>query len=333
MNVKNQYKIISDTITTRSHFKLLSIVLFLLCFGEVFLIYRCIIQLNNVKRENNTKLALISNLKQIKADNNDLSIQMDNSNKAKSLLEEESTLTMKALNKLKLENEDFSNLIVTNRARQEVLKNQLNKKNEMNNQLESISQLYQEKSSLEYEIDLLTINTNNIKLQLNKKKINSSILSSNDHLDLILKWLNIYKPFKLELLYKKSIDGYSPQVFHEKCDHYITLILIKTDKDMIFGGFTKVSWGDPGFQYDPNAFMFNLSLRKKYEVSNPQFALYGGSGYLAVFGFSDLVMDQNIIYSKFPGSYGAGSFDLELTGGEQIIKAVEIEVFGLKHDN
>ena len=40
-----------------------------------------------------------------------------------------------------------------------------------------------------------------------------------------------------------SEDGYTANVFHEKCDDKgANLVVIKTTLDRIFGGFTKISW-------------------------------------------------------------------------------------------
>jgi hypothetical protein len=49
---------------------------------------------------------------------------------------------------------------------------------------------------------------------------------------------------KWQLVYRASRDGFEPTVFHEKCDVLKnSLIIVKTTKDHIFGGYTNASWG------------------------------------------------------------------------------------------
>ena len=48
---------------------------------------------------------------------------------------------------------------------------------------------------------------------------------------------------KMELLYRGSRDGTSPQTFHNKCDHKgPTICLYKNDKGYIFGGYAPIPW-------------------------------------------------------------------------------------------
>ena len=57
-----------------------------------------------------------------------------------------------------------------------------------------------------------------------------------------------------------SIDGFSSQVFHEKCDDKgATLTVIKAN-DRVFGGFTNLSWDSNSGNKtgDPNAFLFRV---------------------------------------------------------------------------
>ena len=75
-----------------------------------------------------------------------------------------------------------------------------------------------------------------------------------------------------ELIFKMSIHGYSSYDFHKYCDNAgPTLILIKTTKDKIFGGFTPLNWkeeNEKGIKFDENdeTFIFSLNLMKKYDM-------------------------------------------------------------------
>ena len=77
---------------------------------------------------------------------------------------------------------------------------------------------------------------------------------------------------KFELIFKMSIHGYSAYDFHKYWDDIgPTLILIKTTKDKIFGGFTPLNWkqeSEKGVKFDENneTFIFSLNLMKKYDM-------------------------------------------------------------------
>ena len=49
---------------------------------------------------------------------------------------------------------------------------------------------------------------------------------------------------KWQLVYRGTRDGFDPTIFHEKCDVLKnSLIIAKTTKDHVFGGYTNASWG------------------------------------------------------------------------------------------
>lgn len=53
----------------------------------------------------------------------------------------------------------------------------------------------------------------------------------------------LLKGVKFNLVYKAFDDGDKAKIFHEKCDKLnMSLVLIETDKDVRFGGFTTKSW-------------------------------------------------------------------------------------------
>ncbi len=48
---------------------------------------------------------------------------------------------------------------------------------------------------------------------------------------------------KALLLYRASTDSFGCKAFHEKCDNKgAILILIKTSKDLLIGGFSSIGW-------------------------------------------------------------------------------------------
>ena len=90
-----------------------------------------------------------------------------------------------------------------------------------------------------------------------------------------------------------SVDGFSAEVFHEKCDNKGPTITIIKANDRVFGGFTNLSWdSNSGQKYgDPEAFVFrvvniqdqNNSAIEKFNY-NRNSVIYCGANYCATFG-------------------------------------------------
>jgi len=120
---------------------------------------------------------------------------------------------------------------------------------------------------------------NKVKTDSNKKRSfneTSSIINNDiSKQNIIFEWIKdkIKKTsIEFELVFKMSINGNSAYDFHEHCDDVgPTLILIKTSKDKIFGGFTPLNWkeeSEKGIKYDESneTFIFSLNLMKKYDM-------------------------------------------------------------------
>ena len=74
------------------------------------------------------------------------------------------------------------------------------------------------------------------------------------------------KKVSAELKYRLTRDGADFNTFHNLCDNISpNLLLIKDDKDNIFGGYTKVTWEKRDYQkIDRDCFLFSLNKNKKY---------------------------------------------------------------------
>ena len=105
----------------------------------------------------------------------------------------------------------------------------------------------------------------NINHNKNNVYFPSEILYCNENdKALILSWLPI-KPKKFTLLINSRIDGDSGATLVEKCKGKTpTLVVIKTTKDIIFGGYTTQEW--KGCKKDEKAFVYSLKTRKKYKI-------------------------------------------------------------------
>jgi hypothetical protein len=78
----------------------------------------------------------------------------------------------------------------------------------------------------------------------------------------------------------------SPSVFHSICDNKgPLLVLIKTRKDILCGGFSSIDWKNSGgWTVDNKCFIFSLKLRKVYKRLSDTLNLYFGSDAGAWFG-------------------------------------------------
>ncbi len=87
-----------------------------------------------------------------------------------------------------------------------------------------------------------------------------------------------------KLIYQASVDGFSSASFHSKCNRANnTLIVIKSNKDYIFGGYTTADWTPIYYNVnDKNAFLFNLvneyNFPVKMKVLSPEYAIHN-TGY------------------------------------------------------
>ncbi|TNV79259.1 hypothetical protein FGO68_gene16644 [Halteria grandinella] len=78
------------------------------------------------------------------------------------------------------------------------------------------------------------------------------------------------KRFKLEKLYDIKTDGDHPNQFHGKCDGIPhTLCVMQTDRNFIFGGYTKVAWQSTDlntYNTDETAFLFSLTKQSVHPI-------------------------------------------------------------------
>ena len=143
------------------------------------------------------------------------------------------------------------------------------------------------------------------------------------------------------LLYRASRDRDLARIFKEKCrDVKGTLVIVKTESNHIFGGFTFIPWDDSEKNYeDDNAFCFSIDHMKIYEKKK----------YLSAVGcdrgsgprFNDMFMIPNkfmtskkgILFKENQSHYSGQMTDFELTKGEEYFFVYELEVFKIEEKN
>ena len=175
------------------------------------------------------------------------------------------------------------------------------------------------------KINSMSLNVHNDNQFFNRIKTvmsNNVIINWNEENELFRYWINPNGNIKLSLIYKATIDSDFASAFHSKCDdHAPTIIIIKTDKGIRFGGYTTQTWNcDEECKKDENAFLFNLDTKRKYDIKkNAPFAIYCKENFGPAFGEGfDLFLCDNYMglhgsYSNFPCSYGECANSSELT--------------------
>ena len=126
---------------------------------------------------------------------------------------------------------------------------------------------------------------------------------------------------KYNLLYLASRDGYGVEDFHEKCDGKgFTVILVLTEKNKIFGGFTELEWNKRKrieFEEGDKGFLFSVNNNKIYYNKN-KYKIHNGdwigpcfdNGGFTIFG-----------YFGFDDTKSISNFDI--SGGEYVLAGEE----------
>ena len=146
----------------------------------------------------------------------------------------------------------------------------------------------------------------------------------------------LLKGAKFNLVYKAFDLDDKAKTFHEKCDKLdMSLVLVETDKDVRFGGFTTKSWkGNCVKKKDNSAFVFNLDNNKIYDVipNEPAVGCYPKFGPV-FFGCQIRIYDD--FFTKGGSTCHRGlnyktRKDFELNNGEQTYLIKDIEVYGIE---
>ena len=192
-------------------------------------------------------------------------------------------------------------------------------------------------------------NTENIKFNYDTFLDETHIIEDRKHIDLILNKIKLSfkesnKNFiNLKLIYSAIEDGDSAEDFHKKCDgHAPIIIFIKTDKDVIFGGYTEVPFFSSKKKKgnkDDNAFIFSIDKMKIFEVEKGTIATcslknYGpvfyGYEHENIFLMDDFFSDRGNVARK--GDRYKTTEDFEINNGEENFYVKELEVYQVLFD-
>ena len=194
-------------------------------------------------------------------------------------------------------------------------------------------------------------NLNNI--NISKDSINSRIVNYEDIIFIQNRIKEINPRIKdvyFSLVYRATEDGDKAVNFHNKCDKIgPNIVLIKTKKGFIFGGFTFRNWehlprdidiNRPNLgsaSRDANAFGFNINNQKIYNNERPnEFAIWCNRNFGPTFKnnlfqiFDSCLKKGGYCTVRRSSHFGGQKTDFEITGGESKFKVDELEVFEVK---
>jgi len=146
----------------------------------------------------------------------------------------------------------------------------------------------------------------------------------------------LLKGVKFNLVYKAFDLDDRAETFHKKCDKLkMSLVLIETDNDVRFGGFTTKSWeGNNIKKKDNSAFVFNLETNSIFDIikNEPAIGCYPKFGPV-FFGCQIRIYDE--FFTKGGTTCHKGlnyktTKDYELNNGEQKYLIKDIEVYSIE---
>ena len=157
----------------------------------------------------------------------------------------------------------------------------------------------------------------------------------------------------IKKLYQASFDGDNTINFHSKCDGIKnTLVLIKSEGNRRFGGFTSKEWYSPEKDNrviynldDRNAFLFSLDKKKIYHYKNNGYSIYYSKydGPRFGYGGNEIRIENHCICEKelytqiskenCSFDYGMDKNALSEDVNGNGIRALEYEVFHVVFEN
>lgn len=206
--------------------------------------------------------------------------------------------------------------------------------NVVNKQGKEIESLKNKINILEEKVKKLEENQiQNVRKIIKSNTLIGDIIKTEEQYNLICDLINKDKNFKFKLLYKATMDGDTKKIFHDKCDNQGKTICIIESKDgQIFGGYASKSWNkNQSFISDPNSFLFNVNIKRKFPgTNNPGLR----SGYICNFGYTG---EELYLYDGFlsngprdgscNGGQGYNLKQYEISGGNSNYSVKEVEVY------
>ena len=289
-------------------------------------------ELNNLRNENeklkNTILQLKSQIEILVEENKSLKLSNNNMLKAPRSENESQEILL-----LKQQIQEYIKEI-------QMLRNKLNEferykrmKEEEINLLKMQIEEYKRQSQRETNLEDQMLTIQDTRLEI----VKGDIIQNVKELEMLTRKISgNNRKIILNLLYKASIDSDKAEIFHKKCDMAkSTLVLVKSENDKRFGGFTSKDWeGDSIEKKDNNAFVFSLDKMKIYDIIPGEDAIGCYPKYGPVFlGCQIRLYDE--FFTKGGTTFEKGmnyatEEDFELTGGLKKFEVKEVEVYSIE---
>lgn len=176
-------------------------------------------------------------------------------------------------------------------------------------------------------------------ISLDSKEDKSELITNENQINLIKSGINNLnsKKLKLNLIYKASRDGDSPEIFHLKCNNKSpTISIFKTTDNNIFGGYTDNNWDNYSKDLKcNNTFLFSFDYMKIYPGKNGGMIFCDkdiGPWFSYALGAKQnhfLKEEQDVPFNinEFKQHWNNFEKEYELTGGKKKYRLKEIEVF------
>ena len=186
---------------------------------------------------------------------------------------------------------------------------------------------------------------NNLKENVKFIDKGKSVIMRENEKDIIFKEIEnkMNKRIKeIKKLYQATIDGGDSKYFHSKCDNIPnTLVLVKSEGNRRFGGFTPIPWKSEKKEIwlndkDNKTFVFSLDNKKIYYLKSGRDAVYHYKESGPCFGSGrDIAIDrnpikENTLYTNqglFSFDYKGDKKSLSEYQSPYKLKALEYEVF------
>ena len=149
----------------------------------------------------------------------------------------------------------------------------------------------------------------------------------------------LLKGVKFNLVYKAFDLDDKAETFHKKCDNLeMSLVLVETDEDFRFGGFTTKNWkGNCIKKIDNNSFVFSLDKNKIYDVIQNEYAVGAYPKFGPVFFGCQIRIFDEFFKNGGTTCHAGLNFktenDFELNNGKQKFLVKDIEVYSLETIN
>ena len=236
-------------------------------------------------------------------------------------------------------NEDKLNLLINNCINIEDSIKELNLVNEVKNK-------YNNFKDIKFKFDLEEENETNKflekikllgKLENDCEYFQNSLIIKNNkkYINNLLTWINSNKKITTKLLYRKSRDGDSYDIFHKLCDNQgATLVLIKSNEGFIIGGYTPLDWDNhtDNWKSDNDTFLFSLTNDKKYKkIKSNSYSIYCGKDqgpWYPCIGFREKgkknMSQGELLYSR---NYFEDYNKIIPNNGDKFFDVEEVEVY------